>query len=217
MSKKGIKICYHNVSFQYHTEQWVLRNFSFSLEPDQHLLITGPNGSGKSTFFGLTTGYFTVTEGAIRRYWNSQPIEKSQFFRFYTWIGPNLSPPLYLTVRELCEFWFSEKGLNQKPKEILTYLAFSENENKSLSSLSSGLFQKLMIGLSLFSPAPLLLLDEPTAYLDQENKKWFFNELSRLFSSRQIMLATNDVQEIQFFLSQNTNVVALSTKAFLRR
>lgn len=213
MSKKKIKIRFHNVSFQYHTHHWILKQFSFTLEEGEHLLILGPNGSGKSTLLSLITSYLTPTYGQIERFWDQKRIDKAHFYRYYAWISPHIKPPQYLTTHELCRFWYREKGLSIPPDQLLGHLSLDRAKNMSLMALSSGMLQKLLLGLVLFSPVPLLLLDEPSTFMDKHNRNWFLQELAIRFQSHQIILATNDQEEIQFFQSHNSRFKVLTMKS----
>ena len=75
-------------------------------------------------------------------------------------------------------------GLKSKDIEIVNYyiklLNLKELKNQQINNLSDGQFQKVMIAKALAQETPLLLLDEPTAFLDIKNKEIIFKLLKKL-------------------------------------
>jgi ABC-type multidrug transport system ATPase subunit len=72
-----------------------------------------------------------------------------------------------------------------------------KHANHSLKTYSSGMKQRVKLGLSILSDAPLLILDEPCSHLDSAAVAWFQNLLNKNSDSRLILVASNsDEREI---------------------
>ena len=63
--------------------------------------------------------------------------------------------------------------------------------------MSSGQAQRLNLALAILSESPMLLLDEPTSYLDENSKKWFHNLLKEHRQNRCVILASNDMTDFE--------------------
>ena len=89
------------------------------------------------------------------------------------------------------------KGLNEV--EILEYLRLTKESEKPIKYFSSGMKQRLKIGLAILADAPLLLLDEPISNLDKEGVNWFNNLMNEFIKHKTVIIASNNTeQEIEF-------------------
>jgi Cu-processing system ATP-binding protein len=61
-----------------------------------------------------------------------------------------------------------------------------------IETYSSGMHQRLQLALSLLSKTSLILYDEPTSFLDNDAKKWFYKLLSKFKKDRTVIIASND-------------------------
>lgn len=157
--------------------------------------ITGPNGSGKSSLLALVAGYLSPSEGHIERFglaWGP---------RYLFWQSAHVLPPPELQVQEVLRDFCRQKGLSQQALQG----ELSDIPRKApLYALSSGMRQRFLLTLVLAAPAGLVLLDEPTAFLDPYHKAQVWARLQERIPDPNLLLlcATNDPEEAQLFPNQ---------------
>lgn len=80
-----------------------------------------------------------------------------------------------------------------------------KSTDKSISNFSSGMKQRLKLGICFLSNSPLLLLDEPTSNLDKEGVEWYLN-LSKTYGyQKSLIIGSNDQREYSF-CNQKLNI-----------
>jgi ABC-type multidrug transport system ATPase subunit len=75
--------------------------------------------------------------------------------------------------------------------------------DKPLSAFSSGMMQRVKLGLALLSDVPLLLLDEPTSHLDKNAVNWYHDLLISASENKTVVIATNEIEKEVPFETQN--------------
>ncbi|WP_296701987.1 ATP-binding cassette domain-containing protein [Algoriphagus sp.] len=155
--------------------QRTIRFENIQLEEGESLLILGKSGSGKTTLLNLLSGLSSPETGEIKI--NGQDIsklsgQKLDLFRGQN-IGivfqkPHLLAPLSVMDNLRMANFFSKKK-NEKLKQILIDLGLSEKVNSSILTLSEGEGQRVSIARALANEPKLILADEPTSSLDDEN------------------------------------------------
>lgn len=164
-----------DVSFRYN-DTWVLKDVSFKVNPGDFLGILGPNGSGKSTLLRVIDGILRPQRGEVL--WNGTPIHTMKRRDVAKAIA--LVPQGYIgvfpfTVQEIILMGRSPHlGLlsfeGERDLEIVKR-AMEQTETSHLASrylenISGGERQRVLLARALAQEPQLLLLDEPTAYLD---------------------------------------------------
>lgn len=169
-----------NVSFRYPgTEEYVLRNVSFTIEPGEKVAIVGRNGSGKTTMIKLLCRLYDPTEGEIlcngvdireydiEAYRAMMGVVFQDFKLFSFTLGQNVASRVELD-REKAEACLKKAGLEERlrrlEKGVDTYLYKDFDENGV--EISGGEAQKIALARALYKQTPLIILDEPTAALD---------------------------------------------------
>ena len=83
--------------------------------------------------------------------------------------------------------------------EILDCLRLSKEAEKPIKYFSSGMKQRLKVGLAILADAPLLLLDEPLSNLDKEGVQWYDNLMRQYINNKTVIIASNNIEdEIKF-------------------
>lgn len=179
--------------------QTVLRNFSRSFESGTSYAVTGPNGSGKSTLLKALCGFLQPTEGEIL-YTDAQgsKIDSEHIFKYLSVCAPYLELPEELTLEEVIRFHHALKPLCFSTEELITALGFEAYRNKSVFYFSSGMKQKLKLGLTLYSDAPMLFLDEPGNNLDKANFDWYKKEVKKVMDEKLVIIFSNSSEEYDF-------------------
>ena len=159
--------------------------------------IIGENGSGKSTMLSCLLGLVEF-QGEVHV--NDIPVEKDTLTKIRTMIGLVFQNPdhmLFLpTVKDNLAFGLINQGLaldiiEQKVFEIAKVFKLEDLLERNANHLSGG--QKRMVGLAsvVVMEPDILLLDEPSAFLDPKSRRIVINTLKQL--SQQIIFATHDL------------------------
>jgi ABC-type multidrug transport system ATPase subunit len=211
---------------RYGRSLWGLRDFSLTLGPGV-LGLLGPNGAGKSTLMRILATVTRPTEGQVT--WNGVDIVRQpdalravlgylpQDFGVY----PNLS------AVEFLEYLAAAKGLNgaaarARIAELLELVNLTAAARRPLGGFSGGMRQRVGIAQALLNDPRLLIVDEPTAGLDPEERLRFRNLLSELSGERIVILSTHIVSDVEAaathiaFIAQGRLVADDSPEALLR-
>lgn len=154
-------------------------SFSFpdiNLDKDENLLIIGSSGIGKTTLLHLLAGLLESNSGSINLY--GQDISKLTQHQIDKFRGQNIGivfqKPHFvnsLTVKEnlqLAQYLGNKKDQN-RIIDILSSLDILDKENKKPKKLSQGEKQRASIAMAIVNSPKLILADEPTSSLDDEN------------------------------------------------
>ena len=92
-----------------------------------------------------------------------------------------------------------------KENEIINLLEMEEYSNIKISNFSTGMKQKVKLGLALFSECEFTLLDEPCSNLDDKGIIWYHKNIEESLKFKKIIVASNNKNEIL-----NKNVVNIN-------
>ncbi len=181
---------------------WIVRKVSFSLERGQSYTFTGPNGSGKSTLLQLIMGAIPLSEGHIF-YYNQEgkAIDQDDWYRHLVLASPYLEVIEEFTLPELVSFHKKFKPLKNdiSANDFIDFVRLSGVQNKLIRHYSSGMKQRVRLGLALLSDVPVVLLDEPTSNLDKDGISWYLEQVSQNnFSDQLLLIASNQAYEYEF-------------------
>lgn len=187
-----------SVGKQYRGNVWGLQNISLQLRPGV-LGLLGPNGAGKSTLMRILATVTRPTRGRVL--WNDADVLSSpdplRTVLGYLPQGFGIYP--HLTAFEFLEYLAAVKGLEpssarRRIDELLSVVNLTDVRDRPLGGFSGGMRQRVGIAQALLNDPQLLIVDEPTAGLDPEERVRFRNLLSELsvhassFSPRTLFL-----------------------------
>ena len=179
-------------------------SFSFpdiNLGKDENLLIIGSSGIGKTTLLHLLAGLLESNSGSINLY--GQDISKLTQHQIDKFRGQNIGivfqKPHFvnsLTVKEnlqLAQYLGNKKDQN-RIIDILSSLDILDKQNKKPKKLSQGEKQRASIAMAIVNSPKLILADEPTSSLDDENCDRVINLLKKQASEfkAQLIVITHD-------------------------
>lgn len=179
--------------------EWIYRSLSLHLQSNEAWAITGPNGSGKSTLLQNLSGYTLPTEGQINFFSEGSPIAPEQFYRYLSVVTPYQELIEELTLTELLSFHFQFKkaAKSQTTEELVELMYLHKARHKLIKHFSSGMKQRLKLGLALFSDSPVLFLDEPTNNLDHQGIDWYQQHLRENMQDRLVIICSNQPYEYE--------------------
>jgi branched-chain amino acid transport system ATP-binding protein len=177
-------------------------NVSFSLDRGEILSMIGPNGAGKTTAFNCVTGLFPITSGSIKLDGDSiaglpphritklgiaRTFQNIRLFAFMTavdnvmvgahwWMKERVWEGAFHTGRARRE----ERTVEQRALELLDLLGLSRYAGSYAREMPYGLQRRLEIARALATRPRLLLLDEPAAGLNTQEKKELMQLISQL-------------------------------------
>lgn len=144
---------------------------SFAVRPGEIIGVLGPNGAGKSTLLHMLLGLIEPDAGEIRIFGRPLSGDRSATLSRINFASPYAALPVWLTVRENLAVYARIYGL-RRPSELIEQLlemfGVADLRDVLLSRLSSGQATRVRLCKALLNDPDLLLLDEPTAYLDPE-------------------------------------------------
>lgn len=171
----------------------LLSNINFEIDQRPTALL-GPNGAGKTTLIKCLTGIMRPTKGYVTAS-TEQKCGIGYLPQHFSFVST-------LTVEEALTFLGILKGVKQsnlleeinsvaQMTNLLDYL------NVKVGALSGGTMRRMGVAQSLIGDSNLLLLDEPTAGLDIEERGNLISVLSRLQASRSVLVATHSVNDVE--------------------
>ena len=182
-----------NLSFGYQKAQ-VFRNLNLEFKAGRITALTGESGAGKSTLLKLLAGILTPTAGEIfLNEFSSAKIEKHSLQSKISYVPQ--APHLFEATLQENLTMFGELD-DAKLKNFLSELNLSL-ELKSRQKLSRGQLQRLGLIRALLKDAPILLLDEPTAGLDEITEKKVLALIKKISMRKTIIISTHRVAVIE--------------------
>ncbi|WP_458123900.1 ABC transporter ATP-binding protein [Paenibacillus sp. Z3-2] len=196
----------HQVHFEYDNES-VIQDLSFNINRGEFVAIVGPSGSGKSTLFKLLLNLYSTSKGTIsvdghsyenlseediRRYFSMVPQEP------YLFSGTILENIIYgnpnATEEEIVQV-----AIHANAYEFITNLTdgFQTEVGERGSNLSGGQKQRIAIARAFLRNAPILLLDEATASLDNESERLVQEALNRMMIGKTTLVIAHRLSTIQ--------------------
>ncbi len=175
-----------------------LQQVSFDAGAGQIVGLWGPNGAGKTTLFKCLLGLVPY-DGSVRIA-GSDPLRQPKRVRSLIGHLPQdvrLHPDL--TVKQTLSFYGSVRKLSRRRiEEVLERRDLKEVEEKKIGELSGGWRQRVALAIALLSDPPILLLDEPTANLDQASRTEFWSLIRRLKEEgKTILLSSHRSDEVK--------------------
>jgi len=164
--------------------------------------ILGANGAGKSTFLNLITDNIPRTEGEIL-YDGKDILSLGASFRKRVGYTPQLQG-MYedFTAGQFLRYIGALKGMKhgrckEQTREVLELVGLGHVAHKKLGSFSGGMRQRVLLAAAMLDDPEILILDEPTAGLDPEERIRLRNHIAELAVNRTVLLATHVVSDIE--------------------
>jgi ABC-2 type transport system ATP-binding protein len=199
--RQAVELVIENVSKQYGRGVRALNHFDLTLRPGV-LGLLGPNGAGKTTLMTILATITRATEGRVM--WNGVDVAKKPdaLRAVLGYLPQNFGVYPKLSAQEFLEYLAAVKGLDggaakRRIAELLELVNLTEVRKRPLGGFSGGMKQRVGIAQALLNDPEVLIVDEPTAGLDPEERVRFRNLLSELSGERIVVLSTHIVSDIE--------------------
>lgn len=166
--------------------------------------LLGPNGAGKTTLMRILAGILRPSSGAIQiGDWDATTESgRTAVKRVLGYLPQELGMYPDLSAREFLDYIAILKGLDdtkarkRRVDALLETVALSASASRKLKSFSGGMKRRVGIAQALLNDPRLLIVDEPTAGLDPEERIRFRTLLAELAGDRTVLLSTHIVEDI---------------------
>jgi ABC-2 type transport system ATP-binding protein len=161
--------------------------------------LLGPNGAGKTTLMQMIATITTPTSGNI--FYQDQNISKNPEYvrRRLGYLPQDFGVYENLTATEFLSYFAALKGVHDRKRitEMLEMVNLHTVSKRLVGGFSGGMKQRLGIAQALINDPELLIVDEPTAGLDPEERVRFRNLLSDIGHTRLVILSTHIVSDVE--------------------
>lgn len=180
-----------------YNREWIFKNLNYTFQSGKTFAITGPNGSGKSTLLQILWGQLPQSSGSITYSLGGKNISTEDIFRHVSIATPYMDLIEEFTLTEQIEFHFRMRTVRKDytVEMLIEKMYLSDARDKAISNFSSGMKQRLKLGLAFYTEAQAIFLDEPGTNLDDNAFAWYHDQLRELPSDQLIFIATNQSNE----------------------
>ncbi len=206
----------NNISFAYQKENKILENINLEVFGNDFLGIIGPNGGGKTTLLKIILGLISPDKGNVSVF-NKKPKKARDLIGYVPqFLEIDLDCPVSVLDIVLMGI-LSRKKVFQKyndqdfelAKEVLDFVDLWDLRNNQIGELSGGQRQRVYIARALIRKPKLLILDEPTASIDEKSEKDFWELLKEINKNSAIIIVSHDTGVV----FKNVNKIACLNKS----
>jgi len=198
-------------------------NVSLSIPRGSFFGLLGPNGAGKSTIIQCITGIAQPTSGSIKVD-GTDVVKEYKLARTKVGLSPQeFNVDIFSTPLELMDYMGGYYGIPaqvraERIKDLIKRFDLTEHQDVKFQKLSGGLKRRAMLGRALIHTPDLLILDEPTAGVDVEQRRDLWAYLKELNEQgKTIILTSHYLEEIEYLcrdiaIINHGKIIAESTK-----
>ena len=196
-----------HVSFGYHADQNILRDVSLSIPAGSLTALVGPSGSGKSTIAKLIAGFWDVKDGTVsmggldeRKIPLKQLYDKVAFvsqdnYLFDESVRENIRMGKLSATDQEVEAAAKAAGCDAFIR--LLEKGYETNVGGGGAHLSGGERQRIAIARAMLKDAPIVILDEATAYIDPENEAVVQKAIAKLVQGKTVIVIAHRLSTIK--------------------
>lgn len=181
----------------------VLHDVCLTIGERDFLGVIGPNGGGKTTLMKLILGLMKPSSGAVRYFRDGQPVSSIRMGYLPQYSSIDRKFPI--SVREVVQSGLgSEVGIfgryTSAQRDVVAQtihrVGLEGLEHRSLGELSGGQLQRALIGRALVSKPDVVVLDEPTTYLDRHFEAGLYELLAEVNRQCAVILVSHDIASV---------------------
>lgn len=183
-----------------------VNHVSFSMKKGVYGLL-GVNGAGKTTLMRMLCTLIRPTGGEIL--WDGKNILElgADYRNILGYLPQDFGYYPDLSIDDYMMYIASIKGIRQgaarkRTKQLLHQVGLAKYEKRKMKTLSGGMARRVGIAQAMLNNPKILVLDEPTAGLDPNERIRFRNLISELSEDRLVLLSTHIVSDVEFIANQ---------------
>ncbi|MFI8092640.1 ATP-binding cassette domain-containing protein [Streptomyces sp. NPDC086080] len=195
-------LVFRTLTFRYNRKTAVFAGLDLHIDSPATVLL-GPNGAGKSTLMALAASQLTPTQGTLSWCDLSPDSRKNQarYRKAVAWIPQQISPVPGLTVREQVAYAGWLKGLSRSAAweaslQALERVDLVKLADRKSHQVSGGQLRRMGIAGALTHRSELILMDEPTAGLDPQQRTVFRSLMEELSDSVSVIVSTHQTEDL---------------------
>lgn len=205
MGWKPLKLVIENVSKNF-KDKYAIKNFSTELSEGVYALL-GPNGSGKTTLMRMLADISKPSSGRILLNGRDISLMGDNYRDILGYLPQEFGLYKNFTAVRFLMYFSSLKGLDKKSAkekvdEVLDLVNLTNDRKRKIGKFSGGMKRRLGIAQALLNDPKVLIVDEPTAGLDPQERVRFRNLLSEIAGERIVFLSTHIVSDIEYIAKE---------------
>ena len=192
---------------KYYGDFKAVDDLSFTVKPGEIFGLLGVNGAGKTTLMRMLCTLLKPTSGNI--YCNGKDIFKmdGEYRNLLGYLPQDFGFYPEFTVNDYLLYIATIKGVRpavarKRTNELISKVGLAKVANKKLKKLSGGMKRRAGIAQAMLNNPKILILDEPTAGLDPNERIRFRNLISELSEERLVLLSTHIVSDIEYIANE---------------
>ena len=167
--------------------------------------LLGANGAGKTTFMRMLCGILQPTGGNV--VFDGIDVATEEYRSVLGSLPQDFGYYPELSISDYMMYIASIKGIRpmaarKRTKQLLGQVGMAKYEKRKMKTLSGGMARRIGIAQAMLNNPKILVLDEPTAGLDPNERIRFRNLISELSEDRLVLLSTHIVSDVEFIANQ---------------
>lgn len=187
----------------YEDEPSILTDLNFELFPHDFIGLSGPNGAGKTTFVRALLGLITPRSGSIT-YYTPEGRQIEELNIGYMPQQNRLDKAFPISVEEVVvsglfnhKMLRSTKEQKTKARNALRQVGMLEIAKRPLGALSGGQLQRVLLARAIVSEPSILILDEPTTYVDRSFEEVLHQMLPTLQQHTALIMVSHNLEHLR--------------------
>ena len=195
-------------------DEWIFKNVTLTISPGEKLVVLGSNGSGKSTLLQSISSFLIPTKGEVVWKNGNETIEDDTIYKYLSMASPYMELIEDFTLTEIINHQKQFKPFinNISTKEIIALMQLEHAAEKYIKNYSSGMKQRVKLGLAILADCPVLLLDEPCSNLDVNAISWYQNMIKEFAQKKTILVCSNTIKEEYLFCTNKIEIENFKSK-----